>query len=150
MSKKEQEIKVLYVEPLKAPKVMTIKNELETLQKMVGGYIECVNLTDDIVIILNEEGKINNLLPNRALYTSDGEMYDIIMGSFIIAGDDYETGNFISLHEENINHCMEKYHYPELFMKDKYHEEKIVVQKVNEELGAIILEDLKAKGQFNL
>lgn len=83
MAKKEKEIRVLIVEHDKAPVEKVIKNELEALQEIVGGYIECLPLDDETTIICNEEGKINGLPLNRPLYTDDGKMYDIIAGTFI-------------------------------------------------------------------
>lgn len=145
--KKEKEIKVLYIEPLKAPKVMTIKNELETFQKMVDGYIECLNIADDAVIICNEEGKLKGMMHNRAVRTDAGELYDTISGAFIIAGDDFESGEFTSLSEENLKSYADRFHYPEVLMK---REGKTVVQPINEELAYFIAEEMKATGDFAL
>lgn len=38
-----------------------IPNELEELQKYVDGYIEVYGLTEDMILLCNEEGRINNL-----------------------------------------------------------------------------------------
>ena len=86
-------IKCLLVEPYELPKEIIIDNTLEAKQKIVGGDIECVYLqnNDDIVLICNEEGKINGMKLNREIG------YDIIAGPFLIVGDDYENGEFKSL-----------------------------------------------------
>ena len=56
---KEQYINVVLCEPGKKARVTTIMNSLESLQKMVGGYIEAVYPFDDpVAIVCNEEGKI--------------------------------------------------------------------------------------------
>jgi hypothetical protein len=34
---------------------------LKELQKIVGGYIQLVQLTDKTILVLNEEGKLENL-----------------------------------------------------------------------------------------
>ena len=60
--------------------VCNISNSLENLQKTVGGYIEAVPLTDEIVIICNEDGKLKGLEPNFHL------PYDTIVGTVIICG----------------------------------------------------------------
>ena len=72
---------------------MFIDNTLEAKQKIVGGDIECVYLqnNDDVVLICNEEGKINGMKLNREIG------YDIIAGPFLVVGDDYENGEFKSL-----------------------------------------------------
>ena len=38
---------------------------LEEMQKCVGGYVEFVHLEDDLVLVVNEEGLINNLPHNE-------------------------------------------------------------------------------------
>ena len=60
--KKEKNIRVIIVEPIKEPREAYIENELHTLQKNVGGYIECISLTDGIDLVLNEEGKLIGLM----------------------------------------------------------------------------------------
>lgn len=91
-------IKGLLVEPYKLPKEIEINNTLEEKQHLVVGYIECVYPTNDdsVVFICNEEGKMNGLPLNRDI------SYDIIAGTFLIVGDDYENGDFKSLTEEQI------------------------------------------------
>lgn len=79
-------IKVLVVEPNKAPYVKEIDNTLEAKQEIVGGLIEqLISPKDDVAIILNEEGKLHNLPMNRALYGPDKQPIDIIRGTFFCA-----------------------------------------------------------------
>ena len=94
----EDKIKCLLVEPYELPKEIIIDNTLEAKQEIVGGYIECAYLPNDdsVVIICNEEGKINGMKLNRDIG------HDIIAGPFLIVGDDYENGEFKSLTEEQI------------------------------------------------
>ena len=94
-------IDVLIVEPHKLPYKKSIANDYKSMQKIVGGLIETVPLLEDnsVILICNEEGKILNLPLNRKIG------YDIIAGTFIIADDDYDNGEFISLTDEQ----MEKY-----------------------------------------
>ncbi|MCI1965135.1 DUF3846 domain-containing protein [Robinsoniella peoriensis] len=88
-------IKVLKIEVGEAPQVKEIPNELDSLQEEVGGLIECVYLDDGCLAIVNEEGKLNGMEPNRRLGT------DIICGPFFICGDTPE-GDFASLSESEI------------------------------------------------
>ncbi|GHU78177.1 hypothetical protein AGMMS49992_28160 [Clostridia bacterium] len=53
--------------------------------------------------------------PNRALYDEKGEVYDIIVGNFIIAGLSDE--DFTDIQEENIEKFLNMYMYPETFFK---------------------------------
>ena len=94
----EEKLRCLLVEPNKLPKEIEIENTLEAKQHLVGGYIECVYPSNDnsVVFICNEEGKINGMPLNRDIG------HDIIAGSFLIVGDDYENGDFISLNDNQI------------------------------------------------
>ena len=97
----ENQINVLYVEPKKVPVAAVIGKELESYQEAVGGMIEVIYPFDDMVcIVCNEEGKLNGLDLNRALYFEDGEIYDIIAGSFFVTG--ITEDDFCSLTEEQM------------------------------------------------
>ncbi|MCI8308782.1 MAG: DUF3846 domain-containing protein [Clostridia bacterium] len=92
-------IKVIIVEPNKKPYISEIDNTLEKLQEIVGGFIDILKIENGVDLIINDEGKINNLPPNRYLPN------DFIAGTFIIAGGDNETGETISLSDD----VLEKY-----------------------------------------
>ena len=79
---KKNEIKVLMVKPGEKPYVTVIKNDLHAMQEAVDGLIEILPLTQNAVLVCNEEGKINGLPGNRRI-----ENGDIIAGNFFIAGD---------------------------------------------------------------
>lgn len=64
---REPEIRVCVIEPGKAPRFRTIANELEPLQELVGGWIECVYMGDDTVAVCNEEGLLRGLPQNRRI-----------------------------------------------------------------------------------
>lgn len=51
-------IGVFIKEPGKVPRHVNISPTLENLQKTVGGYIETVTLSTDLVVICDEEGRI--------------------------------------------------------------------------------------------
>lgn len=102
---KEKKIRCLVVKPNSMPEVMEIENTLEEKQKIVGGYIQMtqpIEFDDTAVIICNEEGKLLGLEPNRALYTLDGEIYDVVCGTFIILDAPEDSDEFGSLSEEQI------------------------------------------------
>ena len=60
-------IKGLLVKPYELPKEIEIEDTLENLQGLVEGNIECVYLQNDsdVVLVCNDEGKINNMPLNR-------------------------------------------------------------------------------------
>ena len=66
----EEKISVVLVEPNKYPEVVEIEDTLEAMQKIVGGYIEqYMPFDDEVAIICNDEGKLNGLPLNRAIYS---------------------------------------------------------------------------------
>lgn len=79
----------------KEPRVEEIENELPTLQKLVGGYIEAVSTGQGICLVCNEEGKLNGLPANFPIGN------DVIAGTavFVSYGND---GNFMDLSDEQI------------------------------------------------
>ena len=99
---KENMITVLKIEVGEPPKIKEIPNELSGLQHEVGGLIECVYLDDGSIAVVNEEGKLNGMEPNRKLGA------DIICGPFFICGDSLD-GDFASLSEEQIQKYSEKF-----------------------------------------
>ena len=66
---KENMMRVVLVEPGKLARVVNMENSLEAMQCAVGGYIEALYPYEDMVaIVCNEEGKMNGMMLNRALY----------------------------------------------------------------------------------
>ena len=106
---------VLVVEPYKEPYEKEIDPGLESLQHEVGGDIEVVYPFDDPVgIVCNEEGKLEGLPLNRSLKDEDGEIYDILAGTFIVAGLGEE--DFESLSKEQMDKFKEHFKTPEQFI----------------------------------
>ena len=112
----EKGMTVVACYPGKTAQVIEIDGSLESMQQFVGGYIEAVYPFDDpVAVICNEEGKLNGLPLNRALYTEDGEMVDITAGNIIICGLGEE--DFASLQGELLEKYLEKFKQPETFIK---------------------------------
>lgn len=101
------------VKPGKFPEIVNMGIQLPDLQKAVGGHIEVIYPFDDegVCVICNEEGKINGMEPNRAIYDKNGTIRDIIAGPFLVAGVGIEE--FISLTEEQIIKYENQFHRPE-------------------------------------
>lgn len=80
------------------PETKEIPNELGVLQEIVGGYIECVNVFDNVLCVCDEEGKLKGKLPN---FIFNG---DIIVGDvfFCAAGEE----DFESLNPEQVEMIM--------------------------------------------
>ena len=110
-------ISVLLVQPNKYPKMIEIEDTLEAMQSIVDGDIEeYMPFSDEVAIICNEEGKVNGLPLNRAIYDSDKQMIDIIAGDFFIAYAPIDGENFKSLTLEMAEKYQEMFKYPEKFI----------------------------------
>lgn len=93
-------MKVLVVEPQKPCRVQEIDG-LAAMQQIVGGDIEAVYPFQDLAaLVCNAEGKLLGLPMNRPLLDEDRLPYDIICGTFFIAGLGQE--DFVSLTNEQI------------------------------------------------
>lgn len=82
------EITVLIKEPGKPMRQQKIENRLEAFQEAVGGYIEIVPITESILMIVNEEGKMKGLETN---FVTVG---DVIVGPAVFVGscgDDFRS-----------------------------------------------------------
>lgn len=97
----QQRIKVLVVEPKLKSYVAEIGADLKFMQDVVGGYIQAIYPWEDpVALVCNEESKINGMTPNRALYDENGNIYDIVCGTFFICG--LGEDSFTSLDERYI------------------------------------------------
>ena len=103
----DEKITVLVVEPLKKAYTKEICG-LEEMQQLVGGYIQAVYpFEEPVALVMNEEGKLLGLPYNRPLFGEDGKPYDLICGTFFVAGVGEE--NFISLTDRQIQKYREIY-----------------------------------------
>lgn len=54
-------MKVIIKKPYKKPIYCDIPNELDALQEIVHGYVEAVAVSPDLVVLCNEEGRIDGM-----------------------------------------------------------------------------------------
>lgn len=114
----QKQIRVVMVEPGRMAKVDVINNDLINLQRAVGGYIETFYpFEDEVCIVCNEEGKLNGMPLNRAIYGDNKEIIDIIAGPFFIC--DSRDPDFGSLSDEQVKKYTKMFRYPELFYRDR-------------------------------
>lgn len=88
---KPKKLTGLYAKVGEVPEVLTIDNELENIQGLIGGWIEVVNVGKDILMIVDEEGALKG---RPAIFENDP-------GGNIIYGDVFfvsnSNGDFSSL-----------------------------------------------------
>ena len=110
-------MQVVVVEPKKKPMVQDVGSDLESMQKIVGGPIEAVYPFDaPVPLIANEEGKLLNLPLNRALRDDEGNVYDIISGTFFLCAAPPDSEHFESLTDQQAKTYMERFAMPEMFL----------------------------------
>ena len=110
-------MRVLVVEQEHKPEVREIDDSLKAMQQIVGGYIQPIYPFDesDVALVCNDEGKIMNLSANRGLRDQDGQIYDIVFGTFFLCGAPGDSDHFTSLTPEQIKRYEERFHTPEMF-----------------------------------
>ena len=111
-------MRVLFIPCGQKPEIREIDGSLKSMQELVGGLIQAVYPFDDpVALICNDEGKLLGLPFNRALRDSEGEICDIISGTFFLCG--LGTSDFIGLSDELISKYTTYYSAPEVFLKDQ-------------------------------
>lgn len=103
-------MKILIVEPMKAPYAAEIDGSLESMQSTVGGLIQVIYPFDDpVALVCNDEGKLMGLPLNRPLTDCNGDIYDIITGTFFLCAAPTDSDSFESLNEEQIRKYTDYY-----------------------------------------
>ena len=89
-------MKILYKVPGEPLRSMVIPNELGVMQQLVDGYIEPIYMTADLVLICNDEGRINGIQKNFYL----DAINDFIFGPVLFVGSIGEDFTSISAEDE--------------------------------------------------
>ena len=111
-------MRIIVVEGGKRPYEMELEHDLESLRRCVGGDIEAVYEPGgrDAALICNDEGKLLGLPLNRALRDEEGEIYDIIAGTFFVCGAPPDSESLTSLTDEQVNYWLKRFAKPEFFV----------------------------------
>jgi hypothetical protein len=82
-----------------------VEDQLKVLQTAVGGYVEAITLAPDLVMWVNEEGKMNGMPFNQAA-TSIFMKYrggaDYIVGPVVFTSGADENGETVGITEAQI------------------------------------------------
>ena len=104
-------MKVVIVEPEKAPYEAELPDTLEAMQDVVGGHIEIAYpFSDRACIVCNETGLLDGLPLNRAVNAET-----IIAGTFFVCGLGEE--DLKSLSKEQVQTYLKRFRYPEVFLE---------------------------------
>lgn len=108
-------MRILLVEPERRPEVREIDDSLNAMQDIVGGLIQSIYLDDAVALVCNDEGRLMNLPANRSLRDKDGQIYDIVCGTFFLCGAPPDSDHFTSLTPEQVERYRKWFYTPEMF-----------------------------------
>lgn len=111
---------VLVVSPGQIPQVKDVGEGLSELQAVVGGPIQAVYpFEEPVALICHEEGKLLGLPLNRCLRREDnGEIYDIVAGTFFLCAAPPDSDRFEGLTPEQLERYARRFRYPEYFLSE--------------------------------
>ena len=118
-------LRVILCEPGETAEVVEIEDELESMQDLVGGLIEpydpFYSETDpryeNVILVCNEEGKLMQMPPNRAIVDEDGRVMDVIRGPFFLCYAPVESERFLSIPPDLEEEFLRKFELPEKFYR---------------------------------
>ena len=125
---KKERLRVILCKPGEAAEVIEIDDDLESMQGLVGGLIEEYDpfysnedpRYENVILICNEEGKLRQMKPSRAIFDEDGHVMDVIAGPFFICYAPVESEKFESLPADLEEEFRKKYEFPErIFRSEK-------------------------------
>lgn len=92
---KETRITVVKANVGESPEIVEMDNTLEAFQKGVGGWIQTLMLSDRVLAVINEEGKLEGL---------EGNFYipnDVVVGNCIFCSADGEEFGSLTVEEQS-------------------------------------------------
>ena len=118
-------IRVVICRPGERAEVTEIEENLRSMQTVVGGLIqeyfpfhsEDDPRHDDLVLIVNDEGKLMRLPPSRAVFDEDGRVQDVIEGPFFICYAPVESETLLSLPDDLAEEMRRKFDKPEMIYR---------------------------------
>ncbi len=121
----EKMYKVISCPVGKKSELLELNNlELKTLQRLVGGLIEVLPISENgrVIIVCNEEGLIRDMSLNRVVYDEDTKQpLSVISGDFLLLRETEDENGELDFcgfeDEEMINHYLTTYQYPERILK---------------------------------
>ncbi len=103
-------MKILVVEPGRKPRSAEIEGTVESIQEIVGGKFQAMYPSEDIALVFNNDPDVPLPPQNR------GVRNDIVRGTFFLCGAPEDGNYFVSLTDEQLQHYMEVFALPEVFL----------------------------------
>lgn len=86
------------------------EGSLKVLQNAVDGWVEAIDLSDDLTMWCNEEGKLIGLITNRTATNIFRETFgavDVIMGDVIFTGGTDDEGDTLGLTDAQVQQLIQ-------------------------------------------
>lgn len=114
MSRLYNDFKAIKCAPGENAEIVTLNEKLENLQEAVGGYVEPVYPFPDphIMILCNEEGKLEGLPISRPLLDDKNNIYDLIAGTCYIVKCSNDGQNYIDMTKAQYEYYGNMFKYP--------------------------------------
>lgn len=114
-------IRVIVCKPGEYAEVVEIDDTLESMQHLVGGLIEPYDpfyseddpRYENVILVCNEEGKLRQMPPSRAIIDEDGHVMDVIRGPFFLCYSPIDSEDFESLPPDLEEIFRKKFELPE-------------------------------------
>ena len=125
--REQEKLRVIVCRPMHKAEVIEIDDDLQSMQSIVGGFIEEYMpfydehdpRIEDVAIICDDEGKMKRSQMNRSIQNEKGEIQDIIAGTFFICYAPIESEKFLSLPEDLEQKFLKKFELPEMFFQGR-------------------------------
>ena len=129
-------MKILVVEPMRAPYEKEMAPSLTEMQAVVGGTIQAIYpFEEPVALICNDEAKLLGMPLNRALYDGSGRIYDVVAGTLFLCNAPLDSSEFASLDDDQIQRFKRLFRYPERFVRIGNH--VVAVQVEESEKGEV-------------
>ena len=129
-------MRILVVEPMRAPYEKEMAPSLAEMQAVVGGTIQAIYpFEEPVALICNDEAKLLGMPLNRALYDGSGRIYDVVAGTFFLCNAPLDSSEFTSLDDDQIQRFKRLFRYPERFVRIGNH--VVAVQAEESEKGEV-------------
>lgn len=120
-------LRVIVCRPDEYAETVEIEDRLEAMQELVGGLIEpydpLYSETDprfeNVILVCNEEGKLRQMKPSRAIFDEDGRLMDVIQGPFFLCYSPIDSERFESIPPDLEEKFRKKFELPEQFFQSE-------------------------------
>lgn len=120
-----EKLRIIVCRPMEKAEVIEIDDDLRSMQAVVGGMIEEYmpfydeedERVQDVAIVCDDAGKMKRSQMNRAIEDDEGNILDIVAGTFFICYAPIESEKYLSLPKDLEEKFRKKFELPEMFFQ---------------------------------